>query len=135
MKLPMFSLCFRSPATKCHAHFVAAVGVLILLADSPGAAQKPAADTKSEYTTVVQPLIKKYCLTCHATRIKKGSLDLERFATLDQVRKDIKPWQQLIEMVEAGEMPPKEKPQPATEERRRLLTWTRAVVDAEARAR
>ena len=90
---------------------------------------------ENEYATVVRPLVKKYCLACHSTKVKKGSLDLERFASLDGVRKDLKPWQQTIEMLEAGEMPPKGKPQPTAQERKQLIGWVRAFLDAEARAR
>jgi hypothetical protein len=92
-------------------------------------------DPKTDYATVVHPLLKKYCLGCHSTELKKGSLDLERFTSVDHVRKDLKPWQAVIEMLETSEMPPKSKPQPTAEERRRLIAWTRGFLDAEARAR
>src|SRR5262249_50771984 len=79
-------------------------------------------------------LLAKYCLECHATEVKKGSLDLERFATLDDVRKSVKPWQAMIEQLEAGEMPPKGKPRPTEAKKKRLLAWVRGFLDAEARA-
>ncbi|HZT81155.1 MAG TPA: DUF1587 domain-containing protein, partial [Gemmataceae bacterium] len=113
----------------------ALLGLLTLPAGGTGTAQKPAADAKGEYAATVRPLLRKYCLDCHSTRARKGSLDLERFASVEQVRGDLKPWQQLIEQLEAGEMPPKRKPQPTAEEKRRLLAWARGFLDAEARAR
>jgi hypothetical protein len=102
-------------------------------AGGSGTAQKPTADAKIDYA--VRPLVQKYCLNCHSTKAKKGSLDLERFATTDDIRKDLKVWQALIEQIEAGEMPPKEKPQPTAEEKKQLLTWVRTFLDAEAKAR
>lgn len=94
------------------------------------------AETKpADYATAVQPLLKKYCLNCHSTKAKKGSLDLERFATADDVRKDVKVWQAVIEQVEAGEMPPKDKPQLSEAEKKQLLAWVRGFLDAEAKAR
>jgi hypothetical protein len=107
--------------------------LVFTLSGTPGA-DKPRAAT-DDFATVVQPLLKQYCFTCHATKVKKGDLDLERFATIGDVRKDLKPWQAMIEQLESGEMPPKKKPQPTAEERKRLLTWVRGFVDAEARAR
>ncbi|WP_020475629.1 DUF1592 domain-containing protein [Zavarzinella formosa] len=89
---------------------------------------------KDQYAEVVQPLVKKFCLDCHSTKAKKGSLDLERFVSLDTLRKDIKPWQQTIEMLETLEMPPKDKPQPTAGERKQLVAWIRGFLDAEARA-
>lgn len=97
-------------------------------------AQQPT-DLAGEYGRVVRPLLQKYCLDCHSTKQKKGSLDLERFATVADLRKDIKPWQHLIEQVEVGEMPPKPRPQPTEAEKKVLLTWVRSFLDSEARAR
>jgi hypothetical protein len=106
----------------------------LALADTGGAGGAPPADPKDDYATVVRPLVKQYCLSCHSTKVKKGDLDLERFTSLDHLRKDVKPWQAMIEMLESREMPPKSKPQPTAEERKRLLGWVRGFVDAEARA-
>src|SRR5579884_235430 len=97
--------------------------------------KKAPADSKTDYATSVHPLLTKYCLSCHSAKIKKGSLDLERFASLQQVRKDLKTWQQVIEMLESGEMPPKKKPQPTDQERKQIVSWTRGFLDAETRAR
>ncbi|HEX4591700.1 MAG TPA: DUF1587 domain-containing protein, partial [Gemmataceae bacterium] len=93
------------------------------------------ASPEIEYAAVVRPAMQKYCLGCHSTKLKKGSLDLERFASLDDSRKDLKVWQQTIEMLEAGEMPPAGKSQPSDDERRQLVVWARGFLDAEARAR
>ena len=92
-------------------------------------------DLGDAYLKSVQPLLKKYCFECHSTKAHKGDLDLERFASLTTIRKDLKPWQHLIEQVEVGEMPPKGKLQPTADERKAILTWVRAMLNAEARAR
>jgi hypothetical protein len=99
--------------------------------------QGPAAncDPAAEYTTEIVPLVKRYCLECHSTKVKKGHIDLERFVMIGQVRKDVKPWQQVIEQLEADEMPPRGKPQPTEAERRRLIAWIGGFLEAEAKAR
>jgi hypothetical protein len=99
-----------------------------------GAARNPP-DARGEYAAIVRPLVEKYCLSCHSAKLKKGSLDLERFATIEDIRKDLKVCQQTIEMLTADEMPPAGKPQPTADERKALLNWTRNFLDAEARAR
>src|SRR5262245_41701727 len=78
------------------------------------AAALPAAEPPTDFAAV-KPLVQKYCLACHSTKAKKGDLDLERFGAVDDIRKDVKPWQLVIEMLEAGEMPPKGKPQPTAD--------------------
>jgi hypothetical protein len=125
----------RSTRNRRPTRLLAVVAGLGLLAGSRGSGQTPPADPKTEYAAVTRPILGKYCLECHSTKVKKGSLDLERFTSLDQARKDLKAWQQMVEMLEAGEMPPKSKPQPTADERGRLLTWVRSFLDAEARAR
>src|SRR5262245_62028476 len=109
--------------------------LLLLLTGRTGTAEKPAPGAKADYAGAVRPVVEKYCLACHSTKLKRGSLDLERFATLADLRKDVKVWRGVIEQIEAGEMPPKGKPRPTAEERRLLLGWVRGFLDAEARAR
>ena len=104
---------------------VAGCGLAAWAFGGSGTAQKPASDAKSDYA--VKPIVQKYCLGCHSTKAKKGSLDLERFATLDDIRKDVKLWQGIIEQIEAGEMPPKDKPQPTAAEKKQLVAWVRSV--------
>jgi mono/diheme cytochrome c family protein len=125
----------RSPWPPRFLAVVAGLGLLVLSVRGQGTAPQPAADLQTDYATVARPLVTKYCLECHSTKGKKGGLDLERFASLDHVRKDLKPWQQMIEMLEAGEMPPRRKPQPTADERKQLIGWVRGFLDTEARAR
>ena len=91
--------------------------------DLRGGGAGPDSDLADTYVKRVQPLLKKYCFECHSKKAHKGDLDLERFDSLIAIRKDLKPWQQLIEQVEAGEMPPKGKPQPTADERKLILAW------------
>jgi len=86
-----------------------------------------------QYTKIIHPLVAKYCLDCHSTKAKKGHLDLERFKSASDVRRDLEPWPALIEQIEAGEMPPKEKPQPSTGEKTQLVAWARDLLAAEAK--
>jgi hypothetical protein len=108
---------------------VCLVGTLGKGADDPAPA-----DPAAEFTTQVRPLLAQYCLACHSTKARKGDLDLERFTSLDQVRNDLRPWQNVLEMLESGEMPPQKKPQPRPQERKRLVAWVRGFLDAEVRA-
>jgi len=107
--------------------------IAILLASNPARAAERF--DEGAYATQIQPLIRQYCLACHSTEKQKGSLDLERFSSLALVRKEVKPWQMLIEQLESGEMPPKTKAQPTEAERARLVSWVRGFLDHEAMAR
>ena len=84
---------------------------------------------------VARATVAKYCADCHSTKLKKGSLDLERFDSVEAVRKHVKVWQGVAEMIEAGEMPPKNKPQLSADEKRDLLAWVRKLLHDAALAR
>ncbi|MFO0814181.1 MAG: DUF1592 domain-containing protein [Gemmatales bacterium] len=116
-----------------------AVLACLTLAMQPGVSlSKPSAsheDAADGYARTVLPLFQKYCLECHSTAAKKGSLDLERLKTVADARKETKLLQNMIEQVETGEMPPKKRPQPSKAEQKQLLSWIRTFLDAEARAR
>ena len=112
-----------------------AAGVAAVICISSEGPTSRAEEPADKYAAVVQPFLKKYCLDCHSTKAKKGSLDLERFVSLDLMRKDVKPWQQTVEMLEAHEMPPKEKPQPTAEERKQIVAWVGGFLESEAKAR
>src|SRR4051812_36657123 len=86
------------------------------------------------YEADVRPLVKQFCLKCHSTDAQEGELDLERFASLDQIRREPRVWQKVIEMLDNGEMPPKKKPQPTPEQRKRIIAWAKSYLDAEGRA-
>src|SRR5437667_7372837 len=91
--------------------------------------------TAADYQKEIRPLLKEYCLGCHATEKHKGDLDLERFTSLSEVMKQPKVWQGVVEQISLGEMPPKEKPQPAEAQRVQLLGWANALLDDVALAR
>lgn len=88
-----------------------------------------------DFQQAVRPFLQRYCLECHSTKHKKGSLDLERFQTVAVVRQDIKRWQQILEMVEGGEMPPADKLQPSAKEKQTLLHWIKQTLKQEAQRR
>ncbi len=111
---------------------------LVLLA---GPAAVTAAEPESfeslaaEYQREIQPLTKQFCLRCHSAAEKEGELDLERFATLDAVRHSTKTWLKVTEMLDNGEMPPKDAAQPSAEQRKQWRDWIDRFLNAEAYAR
>ncbi len=88
----------------------------------------------SRFGESIRPLMQKYCLGCHSTEKMEGDLDLERFATLEAVRKEPELWRHVSEQISSGEMPPKKRPHPSDEEEARILAWIREYLRAEALA-
>src|SRR5688572_26364255 len=89
----------------------------------------------SFFNQTIRPVVKQFCLGCHSTEKQKGDLDLERFSSIAEVKRHPKVWQQVIEQLSLGEMPPKEKPQPTAVQRGQLVAWVNVVLDEVALAR
>ena len=87
-----------------------------------------------EYQQQVHGLVERFCLECHSTKAKEGELDLQRFLTLADVRRSPRAWQKVAEMLDNGEMPPKDAPQLSPDQRRQLRQWVERYLHAEARA-
>ncbi|MFM8420438.1 MAG: DUF1587 domain-containing protein, partial [Verrucomicrobiota bacterium] len=118
--------------TQAMRHVTGAVRVVVALAAGacwlglgPGQAGLRAAAS----VDAVRPVLQEFCLGCHSTEKQKGELDLERLLAGGEHRKDTKVWESVIEQVELGEMPPKDKPQLGPEARARLLGWCRSLIE------
>ncbi len=116
-------------------HRATIAGTRIALVLAALLVRRHAADLAGEFSREIRPLVQNYCLGCHSTEKHKGDLDLERFGTMADVLKTPKPWQQAIEQLSLGEMPPKGKPSPTPAEREQLFRWINESLDQAALAR
>ncbi len=66
-----------------------------------------------------------HCLNCHSTEKQKGELDLET----SDIAKDPQIWENVIDQILHGEMPPKKEKQPSETEKEQLLGWVRKTLD------
>ena len=89
-------------------------------------------ESSREFVSTAIPLLKKYCLECHSSEEQEGDLDLERFTNLEQVRGAPRAWRRVADLLDSGEMPPKEARQPSGDERVRLRRWVGGFLDGEA---
>jgi mono/diheme cytochrome c family protein len=104
------------------------------------AAEKPAPKTTSAesselFEKQIQPLLVKTCGKCHGKKPKNNDLDLVSFDTAKAILAKPKVLADVAERLSAGDMPPKDAPQPSEAERKQLLDWIKAALDSEAAAR
>lgn len=113
-------------------------GALAVAPSARGADERGADDSfgllAGEYEQDVRPLLSEFCLDCHSTEAREGELDLQRFGSLSEIRRDPGTWSVVAEMLDQGEMPPTESPQPTAEQMQQLRQWVRRYLDTEARA-
>ncbi len=98
------------------------------------AAVSVAAADDRVFRETVQPILKDRCNTCHSTEKQKGDLDLERFTSVAEVKKHPQVWEQVLEQLANGEMPPKKEKQLSAEQKAALVKWVQATLDEVALA-
>ena len=84
--------------------------ILLVIAFAPLSAH---ADTNSFF--------KKHCVKCHGPDKQKAKLRLDTLAWEPSDADNIDVWQQIIDRIESGEMPPNGEPTPSQESRATLL--------------
>ena len=82
-----------------------------------------------DYAEKILPILKDSCLNCHSTKKQKGDVDLERFASVADIRRSPKVWEEVLEQVASGEMPPKKEKPLSAAAKKVLLDWTRTTLD------
>jgi hypothetical protein len=88
----------------------------------------------ADFEKEIHPILAEYCLKCHSTEKQKGDLDLERFASIAEVKKHPDVWADVLEQLANKEMPPKDKPQLSAEQKQQLIAWTQGTLDEVALA-
>ena len=68
-------------------------------------------------------VIDQYCLDCHDSDTEKGDVNLETLTVDWTAEQNQHFWERVLEVVDAGEMPPAKKKQPSPAERSKLVTW------------
>lgn len=116
------------------------VGVGMSLLGAAAVAAPPttgqAADAK-HFEDQFRPLFVRYCVDCHSGDKPKGHLGLDKL-TLDLADATAREHlSAVVERLQTGEMPPKDKPRPSEKEVQALTAWLTprlAAADAAARA-
>ena len=112
----------KSRLIKVYAAILAALmGTLVGFAAAPG-------KSPSDYQTHITPILSRYCFACHGGGKHKGDLALDKWANDSEALTDSKTWALILQKLQAREMPPESKPQPAEKERQVLLSWIEKTV-------
>lgn len=81
----------------------------------------------------VEPFAKKYCNGCHNKKLAKGELDLTRYSGDRDVTNNFRHWNNIVEFIRNGEMPPDGELQPTLEERNAVVAAIETILLAEAK--
>ncbi|OYV05659.1 MAG: hypothetical protein CFE26_10415, partial [Verrucomicrobiales bacterium VVV1] len=98
-------------------------GCLLLLTAGTRAFAAEVPAGAEEFQSKIKPFFEANCVSCHGPKKSKGKVTLH---TLDadlsnEGRMEL--WQSILDMVESGEMPPDDEPQPTDQTRADVVKW------------
>ena len=91
------------------------------------------AGLEGQFTRTVRPFLETYCISCHGRQQPAAQMDLSGFTTMAALMQDGRRWSQMLQRLEAEEMPPKGARHPMPQERRVVVDWFHGVRDYERR--
>ncbi|MEQ8785438.1 MAG: DUF1592 domain-containing protein [Pirellulaceae bacterium] len=102
--------------------------LLALLLIAVGGAWLAAAE--EEGAKPVAPILQKYCLRCHGPDVQEARIRLDNLSTnLVRDRAAAETWHEVLNALNAGEMPPEDEPQLSRDEFATLTGWVREKVE------
>src|SRR5215469_16335019 len=86
------------------------LGALLVVALTGASFSTVAAEPtlRDGFQKTVQPVLEKYCISCHNAEFKKGDVNFDQDDPSAMIR-DQELWLKALKMLEAGMMPPKGK--------------------------
>ena len=93
---------------------------------APGFADAAIQPGEAGFTEKVAPFFEKNCVGCHGPEKKKGKVTLHDIHGDLSTGKGLDHWEDVLDMLESGEMPPEDEPQPDPAERQAVVEWIEA---------
>jgi hypothetical protein len=83
----------------------------------------------ADFQLDVKPLLGKYCVECHSGDEANADVDFAAIKTNDDVATAFETWESVVNHLKARTMPPADEPQPTNDERERVYSWYRGLVE------
>jgi hypothetical protein len=87
----------------------------------------------ASFQSAVQPFLAKSCYACHNSKLQSGGLNLQSFTTMQEIAKDRSHWENVLEKLRTGQMPPPGAPRPAEADLKTVTAWISHELDREDR--
>ncbi len=71
----------------------------------------------------IAPFFKQQCVRCHGDSKQKGEITLHDLPGDFSADPDVDRWEAVLEMLDRGEMPPEDQPQPTAADRQAVIQW------------
>jgi mono/diheme cytochrome c family protein len=100
----------------------AVCAAVVLLYCCPALVRGQAADS-AEFSAVVQPFFKQHCIKCHGEKKQEGDLRLDVLTADFANGRVAGHWSEVMDRLNAGEMPPKKEPRPKADDVAHIADW------------
>jgi hypothetical protein len=109
--------------------FCLIIGIFLRLSGSSDAGQASEPTAGGSFTRDGVAFLQANCLKCHGPERPKADLSLHRATNEESILKERKSWQRVIQVIQSGEMPPPNRPQPALAEKERFVKLIQDIFD------
>ena len=75
------------------------------------------------YKDIVAPFFEKHCIRCHGPVKSKGKITVHSLDGDLSAGQELERWEAILDVLEHGEMPPEDEPQPIDAEREQVAAW------------
>lgn len=117
----------RRPLTAKCGTLARALAILVVGTCSPLAADELAGDASAmAFQRTVAPFFKTYCVKCHGPDKSKGNLTVHTLNGDLTKGQEFEKWESILEMLQIGEMPPIDEPQPSMAETDAVKQWIKS---------
>jgi hypothetical protein len=103
---------------------------LLALALSAAEAAPIASKVTPEFRELAQPFIEKNCLDCHGEKKAKAGFRIDQLGTDFAGAKVADQWKEVIDRINAGEMPPEDKTRPDATQAAAFVGWVNGQLRA-----
>lgn len=83
-------------------------------------------ESQAEFERTVKPFLARHCVECHGEKNREADLDLTKLDSDMGASSDGARWALVVDNIESGEMPPKDKPRPSADSIAATIRWARA---------
>ena len=84
---------------------------------------QPVTADKDTFTSHVLPYIEEHCFSCHNENKKKGKFRLDNLGIDFSKQNVLNAWTEVYDILNLGEMPPEDEPQPKAEQTLAVTDW------------
>ncbi|MEQ8789138.1 MAG: DUF1592 domain-containing protein [Pirellulaceae bacterium] len=106
---------------------IAALGAAPALAAEPSSAQRG-------YDEIARPFLERHCFECHGEKQAKAGYRIDRLSADFSAATAAEQWKEVLDRVNAGEMPPEDQPRPDPRQVAALGDWVSGQLREVARA-